>query len=111
MLHVTAVEVLRGFWLRLKLSNGDIVERHVGDLLWGGVFEPVRQRRELFEAAFVDGGTVAWPGEVDIAPETLIWNGPEPDDTDARPKRRLRVRRATYEPTEARLSQPPTSGG
>jgi len=106
MLQVTAVEALSGYWLRLTLSNGDVVERDVKDLLWGGVFDPVRQKRELFEAAFVDGGTVAWPGEVDVAPETLIWNGPEPDDSGARPKRRLRVRRVTYEPPEARLSQP-----
>ena len=104
MLHVTAVEVLRGYWLRLTLSNGDVVERDVQDLLWSGVFEPVRQQRELFEAAFVDGSTVAWPGEVDIAPETLIWDGPVPDDPGARPKRRLRLRRVTYEATEARLS-------
>jgi len=97
MLHITAVEVLSGYWLRLTLSNGDVVERDVQDLVRGGVFEPLRERRELFEAAFVDGDTVAWPGEVDIAPETLIWDGPEPDDRSARPTRRLRVHRVTRE--------------
>jgi len=97
MLHVKAVEVLEGYWLRLTLSNGDVVERDVQDLIRGGVFEPLRQRRDIFEAAFVDGSTVAWPGEVDIAPETLIWDGPEPDEPAARPKRRLRVRPVTYE--------------
>lgn len=95
MLHITAVEVLSGYWLRLTLSNGDVVERDVRDLVRGGVFEPLRNRRELFEAAFVDGDTVAWPGEVDIAPETLIWDGPEPDDGSARPTPRLRVHRVT----------------
>jgi hypothetical protein len=93
MLHVKAVEVLPGYWLRLTLSNGDVVERDVQDLIRGGVFEPLRQQRELFEAAFVDGSTVVWPGAVDIAPETLIWDGPEPDEPAARPKRRLRVHR------------------
>jgi hypothetical protein len=102
MLHVKAVKALEGYWLRLTLSNGDVVERDVQDLLWGGVFEPVRQQRALFESAFVDGSTVAWPGGVDIAPETLIWDGPEPDAAGARPKRRLRLRRVTYEATEAR---------
>lgn len=97
MLHITAVEVLSGYWLRLTLSNGDVVERDVQDLVRGGVFEPLRERRELFEAAFVDGDTVAWAGEVDIAPETLIWDGPEPDDESARPTRRLRVHRVTRE--------------
>lgn len=99
MLQVQAVEVLEGYWLRLTLSNGDVVERDVQDVIQGGVFEPLRQRRDLFEAAFVDGSTVAWPGEVDIAPETLIWDGPEPDEAAVRPKRRLRVRPAMYEHT------------
>jgi hypothetical protein len=101
MLHVKAVEVLQGYWLRLTLSNGDVVERDVEDLIQGGVFEPLRQRRDLFEAAFVDGSTVAWPGEVDIAPETLIWDGPEPDEPGVRPKPRLRVRPVSYEHTSS----------
>ena len=99
MLHVKAVEVLEGYWLRLTLSNGDVVERDGEDLIRGGVFEPLRQRRELFEAAFVDANTVAWSGEADIAPETLIWDGPEPDDTSVRPKRRLRVHRVARRAT------------
>jgi len=69
------------------------VERDVQDLLMGGVLEPVRERREIFEVAFIDGGTVTWPGGVDIAPETLIWNGPEPRAPDARPAQRLRLHR------------------
>lgn len=95
MLHITAVSVLDGYWLRLTLSNGEVVERNVEDVIRGGVFEPLRKRPELFEAAFADGTTVAWPGEVDIAPETLIWDGPEPDDSAARPKPRLRVHRVS----------------
>ena len=93
MMEVTDVATLDGFWLRLTLSNGDVVERDVRDLLSAGVLQPVRERRDLFEAAFVDGGTVAWPGGIDIAPETLIWNGPEPRGPDARPAQRLRLQR------------------
>lgn len=93
MVEVAAVTPLEGHWLRLTLSNGDVVERDVQDLLTGGVLEPVRERREIFEAAFIDGGTVTWPGGIDIAPETLIWNGPEPRASDARPAQRLRLHR------------------
>jgi len=93
MVEVTAVAPLEGYWLRLTLSNGDVVERDIVELLGGGVLEPVRERRDLFEAAFVDAGTVAWPGGVDIAPETLIWNGPEPRSADAKPEPKLRLRR------------------
>jgi hypothetical protein len=93
MLYVRGVQVLDGFWLRLTLSNGVVVERDVQDLIRGGVFEPLRRHRDLFAAAFVEGRTVAWPGQVDIAPETLIWDGPEPEDRSVSPKRRLRLHR------------------
>ena len=73
MLEVAAAEPLDGYWLRLTLSDAQMIEREVGEALWGPVFEPVRGDREVFEAAFVDGGTVAWPGSADLAPETLIW--------------------------------------
>jgi len=51
MVEVAAVTPLEGHWLRLTLSDGDVVERDVQDLLTGGVLEPVRERREIFEAA------------------------------------------------------------
>lgn len=92
MIEVTRVKPLNGYWLRLILSNGDIVERDVSDLLSGDAFEAVRSSREVFEAALIDCGTVAWPGRADIAPETLIWNGPEPSMAHHRPKARLRLR-------------------
>jgi len=34
------------------------------------VFRQLKESR-LFRAAHISGGTVAWPGEIDIAPETL----------------------------------------
>ncbi len=35
-----------------------------------GVFEPLRQP-ERFAQVFVDHGAVAWPGDVDIAPDAM----------------------------------------
>lgn len=93
MVEVVAVAPLTGHWLRITLSTGDVVERDIQDLLTDGVLEPVRERREIFEAVFIDGGTVAWPGGADIAPETLIWDGPEPGASDAQPEQRLRLHR------------------
>ncbi len=75
MLEVAAVEPLDRFWLRLTLTDGTVIEREVGAALQGPVFEPARTDRNVFESAFIDGGTVAWPGDADLAPETLIWGG------------------------------------
>lgn len=93
MLEVAAVEPLDGYWLRLTLSDGQIIEREVGEALRGPVFEPVRADREIFEAAFVDGGTVAWPGNADLAPETLIWGSSSEQDAAGTPPARMHVPR------------------
>jgi Protein of unknown function (DUF2442). len=84
MLEVTAVEPLEGRIVRLTLSDGTVVERDLTDLLQGGVFEPIAADDSAFRRVSVDYGTLVWPGEVDIAPETLIWDGPYPEDEATR---------------------------
>lgn len=93
MLEVAAVEPVDGYWLRLTLSDGRVVEREVGDALSGPIFEPIRARRDVFKAAFVDGGSVAWPGDADLAPETLIWGASSKRDATGTPPARMRVPR------------------
>lgn len=78
---VVAVEPLDGFRVRLRFKDGVVVERDLDAHLWGPVFEPIRNDPILFRQVFVDpiGGTIAWPGEVDMAPETLYyWDQPVP---------------------------------
>jgi hypothetical protein len=74
IIHVTEVEPLDGHRIRATFSDGAIKEIDLGDLFAaGGVFEQVRDRREVFEQVRVnpDSRTVEWPGEVDLDPEIL----------------------------------------
>ena len=38
-------------------------------------------------------GTIVWGRDLDLDPETLIWNGPPPSDPAARPVARLALGR------------------
>jgi hypothetical protein len=95
MLEITAVEPLEDRTVRLTLSNGDVVVRDLGALLDGrGVFSRISVDDDAFREVYVNCGTIAWPGEVDMAPETLIWDGPYPaDEQTRRPERFLRPRK------------------
>jgi hypothetical protein len=81
MLEIEEVTPLPGCRPRLTLSDGRVVERDVSDLMWGPVFERIAASDEAFAEVTVANGTVSWPRDgADIAPETLIWNGPEPSE-------------------------------
>lgn len=92
MLRIRSVTPLDGRRLRLTLTDGSIVERDVQDLLWGQVFETLRTDDALFRRVRARYGTVTWPGNVDLAPETLIWDGPDPSDGRLQPEPFLRPR-------------------
>jgi hypothetical protein len=85
MIRIADVQPLEGRLVRLTLTDGSVVERDLSALLDGiGVFDRISFDDEAFREVYVDYGTLAWPGEIDIAPETLIWDGPDP----AGPERR-----------------------
>ena len=53
--------------------------RHASMPRTGPVFERIATSDEVFAEVVVAGGTAAWVADgADIAPETLIWNGPGP---------------------------------
>ena len=70
LLDVTEVRVQPGFALLLEFQNG---ERRRFDMRAYIDLKPwVRLKvGNLFQGAFVENGTVAWPGNIDIDPETL----------------------------------------
>lgn len=89
MLRIRRATALDAHRLRLTLTDGDVIERDVDALLWGPVFEPLRREDALFRQVSVRAGTVAWPGDLDLDPDVLIWGGPAPQDRSTRPPRHL----------------------
>lgn len=70
MIRVSSVTVEPEFTLSLQFSNGERRRFDMGPYLHLPVFRPL-ENRGFFSLAQVGYGTVVWPGEIDIAPETL----------------------------------------
>ena len=70
--------------MRLTLTDGSVVERDLTDLLDGPVFASIAADDAEFRRVRAVDGTLVWPGDVDIAPETRIWDGPAPGPAETR---------------------------
>lgn len=101
MLRITSARPLSGFWVELTLSDGSSVERDLEDLMRGPVFEAIRTDRAMFALLRVRRGTVEWPGDIDLDPAVLLWNGTWPRDPSATPEPRLVLRHPSSTPTIA----------
>lgn len=70
MIRVSSVITEPDFMLSLIFSNGERRRFDMQPYLHLPVYRPL-QHPGFFGLAKVDYGTVVWPGEIDIAPETL----------------------------------------
>lgn len=70
LLDVTVVKPMKDHWLALSFENGENRLFDVKPLLNKRPYEPLQQWH-VFQQAYVFAGTVNWPGNIDIAPETL----------------------------------------
>jgi hypothetical protein len=78
--EVVDVRPLHDRWLRLWFADGAIIEIDAGPLVaGGGVFAHIEADLAVFQQVHVDGGGIAWPGEIDICPDVLYGHG-EPED-------------------------------
>lgn len=70
---LTDAKPLGGYTVRVRFEDGTVGEVDLSYLLdYGGVFEPLRDP-EYFRQLRADpeAGTIVWPNQADIAPETL----------------------------------------
>ncbi|MGH2712134.1 MAG: DUF2442 domain-containing protein [Actinomycetota bacterium] len=71
LVHVTAVEPVEGFILRVSFSDGTVREVDTEQYMRGPIFDPLRRDPELFRRVRVESGTVVWPNGADIDPVVL----------------------------------------
>ena len=72
LVDISGVEVVADHCLRLTFADGTVGDVDFGAQEWRGVLEPLADPA-FFARVFVDAesGTIAWPGQLDLAPEPL----------------------------------------
>jgi hypothetical protein len=67
------VEALPGHRLHVRFADGTEGEVDVSRLVFGrspGVFKALRDP-DVFSRVYIEGSAVAWPGELDLAPDAM----------------------------------------
>lgn len=70
LLDVIQVEARPDYKLLLTFENGEVRLFDMRQYMDQKPFSRLKESR-LFQLAAIEYGTVVWPGEIDIAPETL----------------------------------------
>ncbi|MBA3753996.1 MAG: DUF2442 domain-containing protein [Nitrospira sp.] len=78
LVRIQEADILNGFLVRLTLTNGTIIERDIGNLLTGPIFDSIRTDPQMFRQLRVHGGTLVWANGADLCPDVLIWGGAPP---------------------------------
>ena len=79
MSRVVSVTVLRGFEVELTFDDGLRKTKDLEPLLYGPMFQPLKDDPELFRQVRVDpeARTIVWPNGADICPD-LLYHDLEP---------------------------------
>jgi hypothetical protein len=86
MIEVTFVETLPDHGLLLTFNDGQRRRFDMSPYLGYPVFRRL-ENPAFFALARVDYGTVTWPGDIDIAPETLYVGSVAVEETGSRDRR------------------------
>jgi hypothetical protein len=87
LVRILTAEPLSDLRLRLTLTDGSEIERDVGPLLRGPIFEKIRSDANEFSQVRVEDGALLWPNGADLCPDMVIWNGLPPDEESKLPPR------------------------
>jgi hypothetical protein len=80
LVRIREAKALDNHRVQLTLTDGRSVERGLGPLLVGPIFDELRTDDSQFRAMRVEGGTIVWPSGADLCPDVLIWGGLPPAD-------------------------------
>jgi hypothetical protein len=71
-MHWDVVEVkpLPSYCLFVRFADGLSGQVQLREEDFAGALSPLRDRR-FFDQVFLDHGAVAWPGEIDLAPDAM----------------------------------------
>ena len=84
--QVIGARYVSGFTVSTRFDDGTEKQIDISQWFHGPVFEPLKDRK-VFKKFFIEGGTLAWPNGVDIAPEALY------AARDSKKKRKTRTER------------------
>lgn len=84
LVRIASVRPLHDFVVELTLTTGEVVRRDLDKLLAGPVFDALRKDPARFQQVGIENGTLAWPGGIDLCPDTVIWDGLPPKDSAIR---------------------------
>ena len=80
LLRIQEAAPLDGYSVRLRLTDGRVIERDLAEHLMGPVFADIRSSPERFREFRVEAGTLVWPDGADLCPDVLIRGGLPPAD-------------------------------
>jgi hypothetical protein len=112
---IDSVELLDGYRVHLKFTDGTEKDIDLQPILSGPVFEKIRNEPAYFRQVFVDplSKTLTWPNGVDLDPESLYYGDQEPPwwseykEQKKKKARQLRERKARKLKTARRAAVKP----